>query len=137
MYTLKYNIIIYTYKYTYICTHITHIPHNTQRARHTHTNTQIYNCSRTTHMAGQGVHTHTLRSQVCGNRSGFREAQCQGNLSTHTQGPHNAKPIGPDQQPIRSDDVNQDARTYVRYALLEALFRKNNPGIGNMVSLPP
>ena len=114
VYTLKYNNIVHTCTQLHIhmYAHHTHTIQYTQGKAHTY---KQYTIARVPHTwRGKGVHTHTLRSQVCGNRSGFRGAQCQGNLSTHTQGPHNAKPIGPDQRPIRSDDVNQVACTYVR-----------------------
>ena len=98
---------------THTCTHIPYIIHiHISGKAHTHT------------------HTPSLTSQVCGNRSGFREAQCQGNLSTHTQGPHNAKPIG-------LINGQQGATTSIKTKCWRPCLEKTNPGIGNMVSLLP
>ena len=124
----------HTHVHTY-CAHIPYIIHiHISGKAHTHTHTNIIIAAHTTHMVGQGVHTHThtpsLTSQVCGNRSGFREAQCQGNLSTHTQGPHNAKPIG-------LINGQQGATTSIKTKCWRPCLGKTNPGIGNMVSLLP
>ena len=123
---------------THTCTHIlrthtiyytyTHIRQGTHTHAHKHNNCCTYH----THGGARRAHTHTpsLTSQVCGNRSGFREAQCQGNLSTHTQGPHNAKPIG-------LINSQQGATTSIKTKCWRPCLGKTNPGIGNMVSLLP